>query len=1619
MMKENYAKRVLALFLTVIMVLSSVPMVVFAQDTPTDPDSTVQEEQEPTIPEEPETPEESTPDDTPVDVQNVTSAEELEKAIATDAEAIRITDSFEIDRTFFITRDVRIYSEEACTLTRKADFADDIFVIGESAEGEVCPSKVILTVGTAGADESDLLTINGNSENMTVAVTGTVFFVCKNGQADLHKLNVTNCKKTGNVRALDKDKYTLCNDRTIIGGAVGIIVEAAKDDSSKITDGVMNIYGGKYTYNGVAESGTYGGVIFNHSKLNVYDGIFEHNYAERAGVFYNYRRMNMFKATVSDNSATAMGGAIYLPSSTGAVLYVDGGAKTEVAPIVFRNNSAKTAGAVSTSGTLVLRNALFEENKATSSAGAVYGSGSYNNITVYDCTFTKNESGESGGAICVVNKRESSDVALEVRDSLFAENKSTENGGAIYLSRPATAYIKNTAFSKNTSDVSGGAAYVLGSEAEFNDVSFTENKAGGSGGAVLMTNDSEVVKETDAEGNPVETTVNYPANVVMNKIIADKNRADTHGGFLYSGMGDLKMYNSSVTANTAVTGSAVRFYTSASADIYNCNFENNVCDEVTDGNAGAIFVYTGGTKVILHSCTIKNNTSSGFGGGILVSGKSKLDLYNITATGNKAFKGGFMYETAASTVVTVSGLTVSGNTVNDAENSGGPIIWGNTANAKLYINKSNYTDNDVTTELDDAYWAAAIYNKLTVYDSDAAVPAHDDYTKPEFDTDEPSRKGHTYTSVVTKEATCTETGNKNKTCPCGDVYDEELPALGHDEVPHDAKTPTCTEIGWDAYVTCTRCDYTTYSENAALGHDEIAHDAKEATCTAIGWDAYVTCTRCDYTTYNELPALGHDFTEEIINDAHLKQSGDAQSEYYYNCARENCDVISTEDTYTVLDSDVNKKFAEVSGITAGLTVNGTDTAKTEVINETEITLDFSKADASIGRYQDGWWAGINILAPEGITDEEIRNVKYRRYETDKWSADRSFWSYKDSKDDAARHYITVWVPVTPEYIEKDADGILTSRYLFDWDNNGFGISTQEIAIKLDVTKIKLIHSAGCTKVIEEEAVAPDCVNEGQNEKSYCSVCGLVLGDGKTLPALGHDEVPHDAKAPTCTEIGWDAYVTCTRCDYTTYSEKASLGHDEIAHDAKEATCTEIGWDAYITCIRCDYTTYSEKAALGHDEVTHDAKAPTCTEVGNDAYVTCTRCDYTTYNEIPVIEHSEVDVKGTAATCSKTGLTDGKKCSVCGTFTVAQQTIEKKAHTYTNSCDKSCNVCKATRSIKHTYKTYLKKATLSANGQDGKKCSVCGYITSTTKTVYYPKTFKLSATEYTYNKKTKTPTVTVKDSKGNTLKEGTDYTVSYESGRKLPGKYTVKITFKGKYEGVKRLYFTIKPRVTSKITASQTTTTITLKWTAVTGADGYRVYKYNSKTKKYEKLKDVTKNTLKISKLKAGTAYKYKVRAYTKDDGTIWGSYSDVFETATKPAKPTLKVTTDTKGTAKLSWSNVSGESGYQVYYSTKKDSGYKKVASYKTNVVKGSKSKLTDGKTYYFKVRSYKKTDSGTVYSDWSDVKSIKIVYSYYVTKTGSKYHVDGCSSLSKSKIKISYKNAVSKGYKACNKCIK
>ena len=199
-----------------------------------------------------------------------------------------------------------------------------------------------------------------------------------------------------------------------------------------------------------------------------------------------------------------------------------------------------------------------------------------------------------------------------------------------------------------------------------------------------------------------------------------------------------------------------------------------------------------------------------------------------------------------------------------------------------------------------------------------------------------------------------------------------------------------------------------------------------------------------------------------------------------------------------------------------------------------------------------------------------------------------------------------------------------------------------------------------------EQTAATCVSKAVYAR-VCSDCDYHGGNfifGNINPD-NHDLIPHAGKAATCTESGWEAYDTCSRCDYTTYVELLALGHDPIPHAGKAATCTEPGWDAYDTCSRCDYSTYVELPIDpdNHDLVHHEAKAPTCTEIGWDAYDTCSRCDYSTYVELPIDpdNHDLVHHEAKAPTCTEIGWDAYDTCSRCDYSTYVELPIDPDNH----------------------------------------------------------------------------------------------------------------------------------------------------------------------------------------------------------------------------------------------------------------------------------------------------------------------------------------------------------------------
>ena len=215
----------------------------------------------------------------------------------------------------------------------------------------------------------------------------------------------------------------------------------------------------------------------------------------------------------------------------------------------------------------------------------------------------------------------------------------------------------------------------------------------------------------------------------------------------------------------------------------------------------------------------------------------------------------------------------------------------------------------------------------------------------------------------------------------------------------------------------------------------------------------------------------------------------------------------------------------------------------------------------------------------------------------------------------------------------------------------------------------------------------------------------------------HDMMHHDAKAPTCTEIGWDAYETCQRegCTYTTKVELPALKHKLVHHDAKAPTCTEIGWNEYDTCSRCDYTTKVELPALKHDLVHHDAKAPTCTEIGWNEYDACQRegCDYTTKVEIPAPGHDYTE-KVVKPTCGKGGYTL-HTCKKCNDSYKDHQT-KTLLHWYgewTSNGDGTHSATCKRKDCKHVGKTECAIVEFKQAEATRTLCPVCGNVSDGT------------------------------------------------------------------------------------------------------------------------------------------------------------------------------------------------------------------------------------------------------------------------------------------------------------------
>ena len=429
------------------------------------------------------------------------------------------------------------------------------------------------------------------------------------------------------------------------------------------------------------------------------------------------------------------------------------------------------------------------------------------------------------------------------------------------------------------------------------------------------------------------------------------------------------------------------------------------------------------------------------------------------------------------------------------------------------------------------------------------------------------------------------------------------------------------------------------------------------------------------------------------------------------------------------------------------------------------------------------------------------------------------------------------------------------------------------------------------------------------------------------------------KQPTCTAEGTKT-KTCTKCGATVTETIAKLSHSYTA-TVVAPTCTADGYTLH-KCSVCgtsykDNTTKATGHSFGNSIVT---KQPTCTSEGT-AIKTCTKCNATVTEKLPAKGHTAVTDKGYPATCTTAGKTDGSHCSVCNTVIKVQTVINATGH-------------------KSSGWITDKAASIGVKGSKHKECTVCKKILETAEIPALSRisiskaSVTLSTSIYAYDGKAKKPGVTVKLN-GKTLKNGTDYTVSYSNNTKVG---TAKVTIKGKgnYTGSVSKTYSIKNNF-KKATVSGISTK------AFTGKNITQsiTVKYNGKT-----LKNGTDYTVSYSSNKnIGTAT-VKIAGKCSYTGTITKTFK------INPAKQEIQKLTAKSKAFFVDWAQKGSATGYEIQYATNsKFTSAKKVTITNNKTDKTTVSKLSGKKKYYVRVRSYTTVKGTKYYGAWSASKSV------------------------------------------------
>jgi len=570
---------------------------------------------------------------------------------------------------------------------------------------------------------------------------------------------------------------------------------------------------------------------------------------------------------------------------------------------------------------------------------------------------------------------------------------------------------------------------------------------------------------------------------------------------------------------------------------------------------------------------------------------------------------------------------------------------------------------------------------------------------------------------VTKEPTETETGIKTFTCAnCKETKTESIPVLSHTH-KHTATVtvPTCTEKGYTTY-TCTCGD--SYIDNYvdAKGHTESVIKGKEATCTESGLTDGKKCSVCNLILVQQetVVAKGHAWDDGKVTKEPTETETGIKT---FTCA--NCKETKTEPIPVL--SHTHKHTATVTAPTCtekGFTTYTCTCGDSYIDNyvdakgHTESVIKGKEATCTESGLTDGKKCSVcnlilvqqETVAAKGHAWDDGKVTK-EPTETETGIKTFACANCKETKTESIpvlshthKHTATVTAPTCTEKGFTTHKCACGDSYIDNYvDAKG--------------------HSMGAWK----QTKAPSCTVKGE-EKSNCANCNHF--ETREIAPFGHTYKETVTK-PTCTEKGYTTH-TCACGDSYVDSYVEAKGHAwDDGKVTKEPTETETGIKTF-TCANCKETKTESIPVIAHThKYTSTVTKPTCTEKGFTTHH-CACGDSYVDSYVNAKGHTESVIKGKEPTCTESGLTNGKKCSVCDVILVQQETVAAKGHawddgkvtkepTETKPGIKtfSCANCKETKTesipvIAHTHKytSTVTKPTCTEKGFTTHHCA-CG------------------------------------------------------------------------------------------------------------------------------------------------------------------------------------------------------------------------------------------------------------------------------------------------------------------------